>query len=145
MKQVYPALIINTQDNSEHPYLITVPDLDIFTEGNSFADVIEMGRDAIGLAGISLEDKGKALPVPSDKDDILAKAKEDTSIVDFSKGTLTYIDVNFDEYRKKLDTRTVRKNVSLPSWLNYEAEKAGENVSKILQDALIATLHVSRK
>ena len=37
MKQVYPALIINTQDNSEHPYLITVPDLDIFTEGDSMA------------------------------------------------------------------------------------------------------------
>ena len=61
---------------------------------------------------------------------VLAKVKEDTSIVDFSNGTLTYIDVNFDEYRRKIDTRTVRKNVSLPFWLNYEAEKAGVNVSE---------------
>ena len=56
MKQVYPTFILNTNDDSEHPFLVYVPDMEIYTEGDSFANAIEMARDAIGLAGISIED-----------------------------------------------------------------------------------------
>jgi hypothetical protein len=41
MKQVYPTFILNVNDNSEHPFLVCVPDMDILTEGSSFADAIE--------------------------------------------------------------------------------------------------------
>lgn len=41
--------------------------------------------------------------------------------------------------------KTVRRNVALPSWLNYEADKAGVNVSRILQDALIKALKLKRR
>ena len=37
-----------------------------------------------------------------------------------------------------------RRNVALPSWLDYEAERAGVNVSRILQEALIAVLGIKR-
>ena len=145
MKQVYPTFILNTNDNSEHPFLVCVPDLEIFTEGDSFADAIEMARDAIGLAGISMEDNGEELPIPSKQEIALEKVKQDTEIVDFSKGILTYVDVDFSEYRRKVDTKTVRRNVALPSWLNYEADQAGVNVSRILQEALMSTLKLERR
>lgn len=67
MKQVYPTFILNTNDGSEHPFLVCVPDLDIYTEGDTFADAIEMARDAIGLAGISMEDNNQELPIPSEQ------------------------------------------------------------------------------
>ena len=95
MKLVYPTFILNTNDNSEHPFLVCVPDLEILTEGDSFADAIEMARDAIGLAGISMEDNGEELPVPSKHEVAIEKVKQDTEIVDFSKGILTYVDVDF--------------------------------------------------
>ena len=145
MKQVYPTFILNTNDNSEHPFLVCVPDLDIFTEGDSFANAIEMARDAIGLTGISMEDNGEELPIPSKQEIALEKVKQDTEVVDFSKGILTYVDVDFSEYRRKVDTRTVRRNVALPSWLNYEAEQAGVNVSRILQEALMSALKLERR
>lgn len=145
MKQVYPTFILNTNDNSDHPFLVCVPDLDILTEGDSFADAIEMARDAIGLAGVSMEDNCECLPAPSNQDSAMKKVLNDTEIVDFSKGVLTYVDVDFGEYRKKVDTKTVRRNVALPSWLDYEANKAGVNVSRILQEALIGTLKLERK
>ena len=145
MKQVYPTFIVNTNDNSEHPFLVCVPDLEIFTEGDSLADAIKMARDAIGLTGISMEDNGEELPAPSKQEAALEKVKQDTEIVDFSKGILTYVDVDFLEYRRKVDTKTVRRNVALPSWLNYEADQAGVNVSRILQEALISTLKLERK
>ena len=144
MKQVYPTFILDTKDGSEHPFLVCVPDMEIFTEGDSFADAIEMARDAIGLAGVSMEDNKEELPFPSDQEKVIALVKKDTEVVDFSKGILTYVDVDFAEYRKKVDTKTVRRNVALPGWLNYEAERAGINVSRVLQEALMNVLNVKR-
>ncbi len=144
MKQVYPTFILNTEDGSEHPFLVCVPDMEIFTEGDTFADAIEMARDAIGLAGISMEDNDEELPVPSDQVTAVQKIKQYTEDVDFSEGILTYVDVDFSAYRKKVDTKTVRRNVALPSWLNYEAEHAGINVSRVLQEALMNVLNVRR-
>ena len=144
MKQVYPTFIVNTNDGSEHPFLVCVPDMEIYTEGDTFADAIEMARDAIGLAGISMEDSMEDYPVPSSQVEAIEKVKQDTEDIDFSKGILTYVDVDFSEYRKKIDTKTVRRNVALPSWLNYEAEHAGINVSRVLQEALMNVLNVKR-
>lgn len=144
MKQVYPTFILNINDGSEHPFLVCVPDMEILSEGGTFADAIEMARDAIGLTGISMEDYGEELPVPSDQAAAIEKVKRDTEDIDFSQGILTYVDVDFSEYRKKVDTKTVRRNVALPSWLNYEAERAGINVSRVLQEALMKVLNVKR-
>lgn len=144
MKQVYPTFIINANNGSEHSFLVCVPDLEILTEGDTFADAIEMARDAIGIAGISMEDNKEELPVPSDQSAAIEKVKQYTEDVDFSQGILTYVDVDFSEYRKKVDTKAVRKNVTIPSWLNYEAEHAGINISRVLQEALMNILNVQR-
>lgn len=145
MKQVYPTFILNTHEDSEHPFLVCVPDMEIFTEGADFADAIEMARDAIGLAGITLEDQGETPPFPSTQENAIGKVQSFKDDIDFSKGILTYVDVDFSEYRRKTDSKTVRRNVALPGWLNYEAERAGINVSRVLQEALIATLGLKRK
>jgi post-segregation antitoxin (ccd killing protein) len=47
-------------------------------------------------------------------------------------------------YRRSVDTKTVRRNVTLPNWLNQEAEAAHINVSKLLQEALMNRLGVSK-
>lgn len=49
---------------------------------------------------------------------------------------ITWVDVDFDAYRRAHDARTIRKNFTIPSWLNVEAEKAGINFSQVLQEAL---------
>ncbi len=56
---------------------------------------------------------------------------------------VSLVDVDFAEYRRQHDLRTVRRNVTLPSWLNFEAEKSGVNVSAILQRALKQELHIT--
>ena len=35
-----------------------------------------------------------------------------------------------------MDNRIVRRNVTLPNWLNLEADRLHLNVSKVLQEAL---------
>ena len=141
MKQVYPAFMTEYKED----YLVYVPDLDIYTEGKTMADAIEMARDAIGLKGIDYKDDTKTLPSPSSREKALAMAKANTDIFDYSTGILTLVDVNFTEYRRRMDNKAVRRNVTLPNWLNTEAEKAQINVSRVLQEALINVLGLTRK
>lgn len=144
MKVTYPVIFTDVDTN----ILIEVPDLGILTESNeegkpkgSMADAITMARDAIGISCIEAEDNGKVVLHPSKMTDI-----------DVSKGTfyedgtgiVSLVDVDLTAYRRMLDNKTVRRNVTLPNWLNQEAEKSHINVSKVLQEALMARLGVSR-
>lgn len=100
-----------------------------------------MARDAIGINIISIQDNNETVPEPSAISDI-----------DIEKGTFagegsnftSVVDIDIDEYRRKVDNRTVRRNVTIPNWLNVEAEKAHINVSKVLQEALMQKLNVYR-
>ena len=47
-------------------------------------------------------------------------------------------------YRRRVDGKAVRRNVTLPNWLNREAEAAHINVSKLLQEALISKLGLNK-
>jgi len=127
MKTAYP--IILTPDDSG--YVVYVPDFDINTEGRDVADAIEMAEDAISLCGITLQDMGQDIPPAS------AKAPE------CEEGQITaFALVDFDAYRRANDMRAVRKNVTLPSYLNEMAEKAGVNFSQVLQEGLKQRLGV---
>lgn len=127
MKTAYPIVLTP----AEHGFVVYVPDLDINTEGDSIANAIEMAADAIGLWGITAQDMGKAIPPASAS---LPKCGEDE--------LATFALVDFDAYRRANDMRTVRKNVTLPSYLNDLADKAGINFSQVLQEGLKARLGV---
>ncbi len=133
MKKAYPVFI--AQHNED--FLVFIPDWDIYTEGKSVPDAIAMARDAIGLKGIDFEDDGKEIPEASSYEESVKKAKKDTEIFDYTKGILTMVDVDFTEYRKRHDNRMVKKNCTIPYYLNVEAEKLGINFSRLLQDALL--------
>ena len=133
MKEAYP--IIMTQ--VEEFIVVFIPDFNINTQGKDLPDAIEMARDAIGLIGIDMEDDGKALPKPSTLTDVQASVT-DGSIV-------SLVDIDFAEYRRKNDLRTVKKNCTIPSWLNYEAERANINFSAVLQKALKKELNITNR
>lgn len=105
------------------------------------ADAIEMARDAIGLTGITNEDLGKPIPEASELKNIDITRSQFT---DDGESCVSLVDIDFVAYRRRVDTKTVRRNVTLPNWLNQEAEKAHINVSRVLQEALMTTLNVSR-
>ena len=53
------------------------------------------------------------------------------------------VDIDFSEYRKRHNNRMVKKNCTIPYYLNVEAEKEGINFSKLLQEALQKKLGLS--
>lgn len=130
MRKAYP--IIMTQ-GKEH-MIVFVPDFNINTQGKDIPDAIEMARDAIGLMGIDMEDEGEELPEAS----VFAEVQKDAS----EGAIVSLVDVDFTEYRRKNDLRTVKKNCTIPSWLSFEAERAGINFSAVLQAALKKELQI---
>ena len=138
MRNVYPVLFTKTNDN----ILVEVPDLDILTEGKDMNDAIDMARDAIELKCVSMEDDKEDIPKPSNIGDLNVK---NGTFADEGETIISFVDIDSTEYRRKIDTKTVRRNVALPSWLNYEADQAGVNVSRILQEALMSTLKLEKR
>lgn len=137
MKKAYPVIFTQAED----VILVEVPDLSILTEGKDLSDAIEMARDAIGLAGISREDHGEVIPDASLISQIDIK---NGTFAEEGVGFISFVDADFDIYRRKVDNRVVRTNVTLPNWLKQEADKADINVSKVLQEALMSKLGVYR-
>ena len=125
----------------EDVVLVDVPDLEILTEGRDLHHAIEMARDAIGITGISMQDHNEPIPKASSFNQI--DPQKGTFASD-GPGFVTLIDIDFDVYRQKVDNKIVRRNVSLPNWLNREAEKAHINVSGVLQEALKTKLGITR-
>ena len=132
MKAVYPIVM----SKGESHIVVYVPDFDINTQGENYADAMEMARDAIGLMGIDMEDDKAAIPSPSELDAIRQEP-------DYADKTITLVDVDFAEYRRKNDMRAVRRNVSLPSWLDAAAKEADINVSAVLARALKQELRIA--
>ena len=128
MKTAYP--IILTPD--EQGYIVSVPDLGIHTQGTDIADAINMAADAISIWGITTEDLGK--PIPPASKELPACGPEEMSC---------FAVVDFEAYRRTYNLKTVRKNVTLPGYLNELAEKAGINFSQVLQEGLRQKLGLS--
>lgn len=123
MKLVYPVVLTTVKEGG---YAVSVPDLDISTQGTDIAEAMYMARDAIGMWICYEQDENRAIPKASNMANIETKPDE----------IKTLVDIDIDAYRRTHDNRTVRKNLTLPSWLNERAEKAGINFSQTLQDAL---------
>ena len=132
MKNAYPVIMTQGKEF----IVVFVPDFNINTQGKDVPDAIEMARDAIGLMGIDIEDDGEALPQASNIADIQAKAP--------SGSIVSLVDVDFTEYRRKNDMRAVKKNCTIPSWLNFAAERAGINFSATRQAALKKELGIEK-
>ena len=129
MKRVYPVILTK----NEGVVLVEVPDLEILTQGENLADAIDMARDAIGLKIITMEDAGDIVPDASDMAAVDIKGSE---FYEEGNSFVTLVDIDLAEYRRKNDNKMVRRNVTLPNWMNVAAEKEGLNVSKVLQEAL---------
>lgn len=125
-KLYYPAIF----HPEEIGYSVTVPDLDgCFSEGDTLEEAMEMTADAIGLC---LEEYSGEFPTPSDPASVRPEAGDFVSLVPFDLWA----------YRKKHDTRAVKKTLTIPSWLNAAAEEQHINFSSVLQTALKEQLHI---
>lgn len=133
MKLVYPVCVY---PGDIAGYTVIIPDLQgCVTEGKTLAEALEHAIDAAsGWVLDELED-GNAIPIASDITTIKAE--------DYDNGFVSMIILDMDAYAEKYGNKAVRKNCTIPAWLNTAAENAHLNFSKILQNALQAELKLN--
>lgn len=128
MKLVYPAVFKPFSDGSGG-YVVEFPDLPgCVTGGDNLEEAIEMGIDAAsGWILGELED-GRKVPEATPYERASAEGGD----------MVNMILLDMDSYAEKYGDKAVRKNLTIPAWLNTFAEKNNLNFSKALQDALFS-------
>ena len=128
MKYVYPAIFV--EDDGKIG--VDIPDIKgCHTFGDNLTEAMEMAKDALEMMLVSYEDDNQDIPAPSKIKDINAD------------GFVSYVLADTDEWRREFDSKAVKKTLSIPSWLNFRAERASINFSQTLKEALCQILGVS--
>ena len=132
MKLAYPICVYPAGNS----YTVIVPDLPgCVTEGDTLEEAFEMAIDAAsGWVLDELEDE-KPAPKASDIRDI--KADE------YENGFVSMVMLDMDAYAEKYGNKAVRKNCTIPAWLNTAAENAHINFSQVLQNGLMSQLNLN--
>ena len=138
MVVIYPVVFTATHDE-KNTYLVYIPDIKGMTEGYGLEDAYRMARDYIG--GAFYDKPDDALPEATDISKIDVTKSE---FADQGESFSSLVDLDLTAYRRKMNNKSVRRNVSIPEWLNQAAVEAHLNVSRILQEALMDRLHVTR-
>lgn len=130
MTVIYPVIFTETKDKN-NTVLVYIPDIDRTTEGYGIADAIKMAKDCIG--NILFEVQNSELPEASGIDAVNA---ETSPFFNNGKSFVSLVDVNLDAFRRQEKAKSVRRNITLPQWLDEMASAAKLNVSFITQKAL---------
>ena len=131
MQLTYPAIFYE----DEGAYAVEVPDLPgCVSGGDSLVEAIFMGTDAASRWVLDELEDGK--PVP--------KASPIEAIHPEPGGFVSILVLDMGAYAEKYGNKAVRKNLTIPAWLNTFAEERHVNFSKVLQDSLIAMYEKER-
>lgn len=121
----YPALFHKAEEGG---FWISFPDIpECLTEGDNMDDAYNMAIDALGLCLADMEKNNIPFPAPSPVDKITVDAD----------ALLVVIEFDMLAYKKRTSSKSVKKTLTIPAWLNEQAIRLNINFSQVLQDALI--------
>ena len=131
MNLIYPVIFTEVNDKKK-TVLVEIPDLNGITEGYGIADAISMAKDYIGKPD-------SEIPHASEIDSIDISKSE---FANAGKTFVSLVDMDLNLFRRMEKSRNVRRNITLPEWLDDMATKAKINVSAVTQNALKETLGI---
>lgn len=130
-KLFYPAIFHKAQEGG---FVVTFPDIpECMTQGDDMSQAYEMAFDALGLAITSREKSCEKIPQATMPCDLHIQDGEFCAVIEF----------DMLAYKKRTNSRAVKKTLSIPEWLNEEATAQGINFSQVLQEALMKKLGIS--
>jgi len=112
---------------------VVFPDLDnAATFGENMHEALYMAKDLLAGWLIDAEDEKEAFPTPSDH----------LSIPVAPEDLLIPIEIDLAFYRKKFNSKLIKKTLTIPSYLNDLGNEAKINFSATLTEALKEKLEV---
>ncbi len=127
-KFFYPALFHIAENGS---FRVSFPDIpECHTQGEDLAQAYEMAVEALGQALADYEKGGRPFP-----------ASSDPRAVEGGQGLfLVVIEFDMLAYRRRTNSRAVKKTLSIPEWMNEAAMAINLNFSQVLQEALLSKI-----
>ena len=121
---IYPAYFRKTEHDG---YSIDFPDLPgCASAGSTLEEAMTMGREALSLHLYGMIEDDESLPAPSE----LPQVRQEP------EAFLALVEGRPDIVKAELRNRAVKKTLTIPYWLNEEAERLHINFSQVLQDAI---------
>ncbi|MDP3488378.1 MAG: type II toxin-antitoxin system HicB family antitoxin [Bacillota bacterium] len=123
-KYIFPAIFETCEEGG---YTISFPDLPgCITEGDTIEEALAMAKNALELHLYAMERDGDDIPRPGDPASLNAP----------DGGFLSLVEAWMPLVHIEMATRSVKKTLTIPSWLNDYADKQDINYSQLLQAAL---------
>lgn len=128
-RYIYSAIFNYAEDGIS----VSFPDLPgCLTCAEDTDTALSRAKEALGLYLYDCEECGDMIPEPSD-----------FKTFELEKGDIpVVVDVYMPAIRSRIKKATTKKTLTIPTWLNIEAEHAGINFSQVLQEALKQRLGV---
>lgn len=129
MKYHYPAVFLSESDG----ITVTFPDFSyLVTCGSDLNEAFEKAEECLGMGITDCMEENTDLPVRTSLDDIELHENE----------TIVIVSVDLDEWLQRFGGKSVRRNITIPEWMDKLASKRKINVSKVCQEALRKVLNV---
>lgn len=123
---LYPAIF----KHGDTAITVTFPDIpEAITQGKDLNEAYQMAVEVLGFA---LEDY-QEYPQASSSSQVQA---------DNPDADVALISIDMNAYLRKYHSKKVRKNVTIPEWLNNLAEENKLNFSQVLTEAIESKLQV---
>ena len=123
--EIYPVRLEYHDDDGNYSYSLTQDDFEINIYGPTLEKALEVLKEAIEQEGVVLLETGENLPKPS--------TTSDSSVI--------YIQTDIEHrFKQKSASNAIRKNVSLPAWMDIELKKYNVDASKLFQEAVLEYL-----
>ena len=131
MKYVYPAILTQEDDG----IIVSFPDVEgARTDGATMEEALENAEDVLNLMLLTMEEKHMDIKPPTP-----------IASLDVPKGsTVALVRADTRAYSKKVDTRAVRKSVSIPAWMDSLAREHNLNFSNVLQNAICREMNIAQ-
>lgn len=121
MKFIYPAIIHDDSDG----FWAEFPDLEYTSStGTTLIELITNAQEAMELYILGALEDGQSLPTPT--------SVRNLPCTDSSYPTLVQTDIDLGK-----NSKSIKKTLTIPAWLNERALEKGVNFSQLLQEALV--------
>ena len=128
MNLIYPAVFYPCKQTGG--YAVEVPDLPgCLSQGETLTEAMLMINEAAAGWILGEMEDGNPVPPPSPREAIIPDSEE-------PDGFVNLISLDLDEHARKFGRKVVRKNITIPAYLNTFAESQNLNFSKVLQESL---------
>lgn len=118
---------------------VVFPDLPgCVTFGKEEEEAVQMAREVLALHLYGMEQDGDEIPQSSS---LRTLAKEENLQ---SNEVFMLVEAFMPAFREKQSKRFVKKTLSIPYWMNAEAERIGVNFSQTLQNALAEKIALAK-